>query len=1000
MNKILLSVFAVLATLSLAAQTTITNGDFATWTGSGATIEPTQWNSTKTAGGTFGSFAIQTLWQESTIKHSAPYSAKLVTGNTLGNNVNGALTTGRVMVPSTTPAEGFIQTVTNDNNYKMTFTGRPDSLVFWYQYTPVGGDYPSVEARIHVNGCEAPETPVNNNHPNDTANIVARAQWAGANATVATWTRVAVPFVYRNGTTPQYILITSTSSATTAGAQQNSTLYLDDFDVIYNPTIATGTVSPLAYYVSSTQGASISVPYTVTGTFGGANTITAQLSDASGSFASPVTIGSVSSGVSGTISATIPAGTATGTGYRVRVVSSSPVLTAAANASDISITLVTNSVAPYTAQTIGAGANGTALTVTETPAATAREWKYSTVSGSGYQSFGTAQTGTSYTPNFASAGTYYVVCESTFPGGLVVSTAEVVINVVSNSIAPTSSQSILVGVNGNPLTVTETPAGSWREWLYSTTQGGPYVSFVPAITGATSYTPNFSSAGNYYVVCNSDINGVFVYSNEVLISVGSATITTGTVAGSPFLFSPNATDASVSVPFTTSGTFNAGNIFTAQLSDANGSFAAATNLGTLTAVSSGTISATIPHTTPAGTGYRVRVISSNPVVLGGDNGVDLVVDQFNNSIAPVTTQTIMHGANGTAISVTASQTSTQEWKYSTTSGSGYQSFGTAETGSSYTPNFAIPGNYYVVAVSKNSYNDEVTSNEVWIVVTNGTSITTSAVSGSPFDVSPNMAATVSVNFTSDVVFNAGNTFTAQLSDYNGSFASPLNIGTLSGATIGAINALIPGATAGGSAYRIRVVSSDPAVTGSDNGTDLVVNPFSIAIAPMDTQHLHPQQSGTAIAATTSQSATYSWQFSEVQGSFYAAFNPPQTGSTYTPVFNLPSTYYVICKATNGASDEVATNEVVIVVTTTIGINETGNDFIKTYWNGNNLVVDLTSSTLVEPTLELTNTTGQVVLSEKLNGSSLNSIGTSLNSGMYFFRILDGGKAYSGKTSKK
>lgn len=216
MNKILILAFAAFVSLNTMAQTTITNGGLENWTGSGTSIEPTQWNSTKSAGGSFGGFAPQTCWRETANPHGGTYYAKLVTKNALGTNVNGALTTGRIMAPSTNAAEGYIQTVTTDPDFRMSFTGKPDSLVFWYKYTPVVKmDYPSVEARIHINGCQAPEIPVNNNHPNDTANIVARAKWAGANATVSTWTCVSVPFVYRNSTTPQYILITSTSSAST-----------------------------------------------------------------------------------------------------------------------------------------------------------------------------------------------------------------------------------------------------------------------------------------------------------------------------------------------------------------------------------------------------------------------------------------------------------------------------------------------------------------------------------------------------------------------------------------------------------------------------------------------------------------------------------------------------------------------------------------------------------------------------------------------------------------
>jgi hypothetical protein len=74
------------------------------------------------------------------------------------------------------------------------------------------------------------------------------------------------------------------------------------------------------------------------------------------------------------------------------------------------------SIAPTATQNIQPGANGTALTANESTAADSREWKYTTTSGSAYQSFAPTETGVSYTPNFASAGTYYVICESTWGG--------------------------------------------------------------------------------------------------------------------------------------------------------------------------------------------------------------------------------------------------------------------------------------------------------------------------------------------------------------------------------------------------------------------------------------------------------------------------------------------------------------------------------------------------------------------------------------------------------
>lgn len=1002
MKKQLLVFVIACFSIGAIAQSTIGNGNLENWTDVGSNKEePTNFNSVKNASGnsTAITFAPQSCYREDVNPHAGTYCAKITTGNALGQSTPGSMTTGRVMIPSLTASEGYIRTIPTDPNYNMPFYSRPDSLVVWYRYTKQGSDYPSVTALLHQGYAYLPEVPVNNNHPDSSANIIARAEWLGASASVGSWTRIAIPFVYVDSRTPDYILITLTSSAN-SGATTGSTLWVDDFEVIYNPTVTTGTINPLAYYVSATQGAGVSVPYTLTGTFNGGNVVTAELSDANGSFASPVVIGSVTSGVSGTINATIPANTATGTGYRIRAKTSSPALTASANNADISIILAGNSVASGVAQTIAAGVNGAAINVTETGTATSRQWKYATTSGGTYQMFNPQQTGTTYTPNFANAGTYYVVCVSSFPGSLNIISNEVQVNVVSNSIAPATSQSILVGVNGTQLSVTETPAGSWREWKYTTTSGSNYQSFSPAVTGSSTYTPNFNSAGTYYVICQSDISGVMVNSNEVLVSVGNATITTGTVSGSPFWFSPNAPDASVTVPFTTSGTFNNGNTFTAQLSDASGSFANPVTIGSANGTTSGNINASIDHTTVTGTGYRIRVISSNPALIGSDNGVNLVVDQFSNSVSPDTVQHLLYNTNGTTLSVTASQTATQEWKYSTTSGSGYLSFATAETGNTYTPNFATPGTYYVVAVSKNTYNDETTSNEVQIEVSNGTHISTGTMAVTTFDVSASMNAAVNVGFSSDAVFDANNVFTAQLSDYTGSFANPVSIGTLNGATPAAMSASIPGTTTGGTAYRIRVVSSNPAITGTDNGSDLTVNPFEISVSPGTQQNILTGANGNPLAVSTTQSASYEWQHSDVAGSLYTPFNPAETGSTYTPHFNVPGTYYVVCTATNSAADAVTSQDIVVVVTNPSGISQNQAAYFKTYWSGNNLVVDLRHAMLNAPVLELMNLSGQVVVKQNMAAETLNHVFTSLSSGMYLFKITDGTNTYTGKTVKQ
>jgi len=78
------------------------------------------------------------------------------------------------------------------------------------------------------------------------------------------------------------------------------------------------------------------------------------------------------------------------------------------------------------------------------------------------------------------------------------------------------------------------------------------------------------------------------------------------------------------------------------------------------------------------------------------------------------------------------------------------------------------------------------------------------------------------SFNGPSMFNQGNRFRAQLSDTSGSFANPLVIGSVTSITSGVISATIPGTILPGNHYRIRVVSTDPVVEGSDNGTDITI----------------------------------------------------------------------------------------------------------------------------------------------------------------------------------
>lgn len=100
------------------------------------------------------------------------------------------------------------------------------------------------------------------------------------------------------------------------------------------------------------------------------------------------------------------------------------------------------------------------------------------------------------------------------------------------------------------------------------------------------------------------------------------------------------------IPFTASGDYGVGNVFTAQLSDANGNFENPAVMGNITLSESGTLEAVIPADTPGGTGYKIRLIASYPALETESTGVTFTV--YNT---PVPTgnaqQTIVEETPGT-----------------------------------------------------------------------------------------------------------------------------------------------------------------------------------------------------------------------------------------------------------------------------------------------------------------------------------------------------------------
>jgi hypothetical protein len=95
----------------------------------------------------------------------------------------------------------------------------------------------------------------------------------------------------------------------------------------------------------------------------------------------------------------------------------------------------------------------------------------------------------------------------------------------------------------------------------------------------------------------------------------------------------------VTVSFTATG-FNIGNLFTLQLSDITGSFGTPVDIGTLTASSGGLMSGMIPGGTPGGSGYKLRIISSNPVTTGNASALTINVQNAITDTADLCAVTV------------------------------------------------------------------------------------------------------------------------------------------------------------------------------------------------------------------------------------------------------------------------------------------------------------------------------------------------------------------------
>lgn len=237
--KKIFTLLSIALTPGLYAQTTIQNGDFELWENTGtATEEPTFFNSNRT-GTDWATSGPQTCYRDATTFHGGTYSVRMETKTFVFAVVNGSVTTGIVNAPTTNKADGYIGTMQGASGTdirRMSFVGRPDSLVGWYKYTQGGSaEIGKVRAILHTGNYYDPET-ATSHHPDSSVNKIADALFLTPAANIATWTRFAVAFNYVSASNPAYIMINTTSSNDQLTSTAGSKLWLDDLSVVYNPS--------------------------------------------------------------------------------------------------------------------------------------------------------------------------------------------------------------------------------------------------------------------------------------------------------------------------------------------------------------------------------------------------------------------------------------------------------------------------------------------------------------------------------------------------------------------------------------------------------------------------------------------------------------------------------------------------------------------------------------------------------------------------------------------
>lgn len=457
----------------------------------------------------------------------------------------------------------------------------------------------------------------------------------------------------------------------------------------------------------------------------------------------------------------------------------------------------------------------------------------------------------------------------------------------------TVSPSGMVYLSGS----TNSTAGIATAGAYQTAHSGGYDMFLAKFTSAGIRTEGTYFGGPLYDYSSGiehDLYGNIFMSGYTINTTGIATpgAFQTTLGGSndgmlvkwlddtlvyiqqPFLDTILCKGQVFQVHYGVSYAFRTGNSFTVQLSDATGSFAAPVNIGTALATGGGIINCLVPATIPNGSGYRIRIVASNPSRTSADNGINIRI-----STTPVVTASSNSPVcvnNPLNLSATSSVTTgvTYSWSGpSFTSGVQNPSIANAQVGASGT---------YTVTVNNNGCSAQATTT---VVVSTGVA-NPAAGSNSPVCTGGTLNLTASTSSPGATYSWSGPSFTSGVQNPSIANVTAANAGT----------------------YTVVISSSAGCQSTVTTNVTIAPNPAAPTAGSNS-----PVCSGNSINLTASTGATgttYNWSgplsFSSTQQNPVRANATTAMSGTYTVTaviggcVSLPATTLVVVNQTPGA----------------------------------------------------------------------------------------------------